>query len=94
MLCVEKIPIIKLTLKLPTEDIGHIIYNFNQIDNVAGWHPTGCFETSIRPINGKSNSYLLTMHEDSLTYTNSNLTILTSSLFENYNVCCSVYQTG
>jgi len=43
MLCVEKIPIIKLTLKLPTEDIGHIIYNFNQIDNIAGRHPTGCF---------------------------------------------------
>jgi len=43
MLCVEKIPITKLTLKLATEDIGHITYNLNQIDNMAGWHPTSCF---------------------------------------------------
>lgn len=43
MLCAEKIPIIKLMLKLATEDIGHIIYNFNKKDNMAGWHPTGCF---------------------------------------------------
>lgn len=33
----------QITLKLTTEDIGHILYNFNRLDNMAGWHPTGCF---------------------------------------------------